>query len=109
MPPILNIEQLEFELSKPTLGVIDAIRAVQGDIIVLGAGGKMGPTLSRMIRRAMDETGHSSRRVIAVSRFSSLMAETHLQQHGVETISCDLLDREAVQRLPDSANVIFMA
>ena len=109
MQTILNIEQLEFELSKPTLGVIDAIRAVQGDIIVLGAGGKMGPTLTRMIRRAIDELGHSSRRVIAVSRFSSFMAKTHLEQHGVETISCDLLDREAVQRLPDGANVIFMA
>ena len=107
--PILNIEQLEFELSKPTPGVIDTLRAVHGDVIVLGAGGKMGPTLSRMIRRAIDEIGHTARRVIAVSRFSTFLAESHLHQHGVETISCDLLDREAVQRLPEGANVIFMA
>ena len=76
-----------------------------GDVIVLGAGGKMGPTLARMVRRAAPDR----RRVIAVSRWSSPAAERALNDAGVETVACDLLDRDAVGRLPDAPNVIFMA
>jgi len=79
-----------------------------GDILVLGAGGKMGPTLARMVRRGLDAIGQPQRRVIAVSRFSSPSAALNLQQQGVETIACDLTDRAAVQLLPDAPNVIFM-
>jgi nucleoside-diphosphate-sugar epimerase len=82
---------------------------VEGDVIVLGAGGKMGPTLARMVRRGLDEIRHRKRRVIAVSRFSSASAAQSLRGHGVETIACDLLDRAAVNALPDAPNVIFMA
>src|SRR4029079_11319583 len=74
-------------------------------IIILGAGGKMGPTLARMAARARTD----SRRVIAVSRWSSAAAERTLRDAGVETIRCDLLDPESVARLPDAENVIFMA
>ena len=109
MKPIDSIQELENELSRPTLGVLETLRALPGDIVVLGAGGKMGPTLSRMARRGLDEIGHTHRRVIAVSRFSSSTAARELQGHGVETISCDLLDRAAVEALPDAPNVIFMA
>ena len=77
--------------------------------MVLGAGGKMGPTLARMVRRGSDEIGHQQRRVIAVSRFSSASAAEALHQHGVETIACDLFDRSAVQALPEAPNIIFMA
>ena len=77
--------------------------------MVLGAGGKMGPTLARMVRRGLDEIGHQKRRVIAVSRFSSTSAAEALQRHGVETIACDLLDRVAVGALPQTPNIIFMA
>ena len=106
---IKTIDDLEEELSRPTTGVLDTLRSVTGDVLVLGAGGKMGPTLARMVRRGFNEIGHEQRRVIAVSRFSSTKAASELQQHGVETISCDLLDREAVKALPDSPNVVFMA
>ena len=106
---INTIDDLEEELSRPTTGVLDTLRSVTGDVLVLGAGGKMGPTLVRMVRRGLNEIGHEQRRVIAVSRFSSTKAASELQQHGVETISCDLMDREAVKALPDSPNVIFMA
>jgi nucleoside-diphosphate-sugar epimerase len=109
MSPIHTIEDLEAELSRPTPGVLDTLRALDGDVMILGAGGKMGPTLARMVRRGLDEIGHKHRRVIAVSRFSSASAVRGLQQHGVETIACDLMDRTAVQALPDAANVIFMA
>lgn len=77
--------------------------------MVLGAGGKMGPTLARMVRRGLDEIGHRHRRVIAVSRFSSAATTGEFQKHGVETIACDLMDRAAVQALPEVPNVIFMA
>ncbi|MDQ6886525.1 MAG: NAD(P)-dependent oxidoreductase [Gemmatimonadota bacterium] len=75
---------------------------------MLGASGKMGPTLARMARRALDEAA-SSYRVIAVSRFSSGTAERSLGDSHVETIRCDLADRHAVSCLPDAPNVIFMA
>lgn len=109
MQPIETIYELEDALSQPTPGVLDTLRAIDGDIMVLGAGGKMGPTLARMARRALDEIGQTQRRVIAVSRFSSRAAAFSLQQHGVETLSCDLMSREAVNALPDVPNVIFMA
>ncbi len=109
MNPINTIAELEAELSRPTAGVLDTLRTLEGDVMVLGAGGKMGPTLARMVRRALDEIGAKQRRVIAVSRFSSSAAARGLQAHGVETIACDLLDRAAVQALPDAPNVIFMA
>lgn len=109
MNPIRTTEVLDDELSRPTQGVLDALRAVDGDVMVLGAGGKMGPTLARMVRRGFDEIGHRQRRVIAVSRFSSASAVEGLQRCGVEAISCDLMSRSAVAALPDAANVIYMA
>ena len=109
MSPILTVADLEDQLSQPTPGVLDTLREVPGDLMVLGAGGKMGPTLAKMARRALDELGQGSRRVIAVSRFSSAQAAAELRRHGVEVIACDLLDRAAVQALPDVPNVIFMA
>lgn len=109
MQTIQTIAQLEDKLSHPTEGVLETLRSLNGDVIVLGAGGKMGPTLSRMLRRGFDSIGQRQRRVMAVSRFSSSRAETSLQAHGVETIACDLMDRQAVMSLPDAPNVIYMA
>ncbi len=109
MHTILNSQDLDSELSRPTAGVLDTLRNIDGDIMLLGASGKMGPTVARMLRRSLDELGETARRVIAVARFSSPQAATQLQQHGVETIRCDLLDRQAVSSLPDAPNIIFMA
>ena len=109
MKRIETEEQLEEALSRPTPGVLDTLRSLEGDIMVLGAGGKMGPTLARMARRALDDIRRRERRVIAVSRFSSPKAARSLHEHGVETIPCDLLDRDAVGALPEVPNVIFMA
>jgi len=104
-----TVEELEEALSRPTPGAIDALAGLEGDLLVLGAGGKMGPTLARMARRGLDTLDQSQRRVIAVSRFSSPDAAASLQRHDVETIACDLTDRAAVAALPDAANVVFMA
>ena len=105
---IRDVDHLEELLSDPSPAAIDAMRRVEGDIVILGVAGKMGPTLARMARRALDAAGLPGR-VIGVSRFSSPAPQRALEQHGVETIRCDLLDEEALARLPDAANVIFMA
>jgi nucleoside-diphosphate-sugar epimerase len=102
--------ELDDLLSAPREATIAALKNAPGDVVVLGAGGKMGPTLARMAVRARDKAGAGSlRRVIAVSRFSEAGARDLLHQAGVETIACDLLDREAVAALPDAPNVVFMA
>lgn len=83
--------------------------ALKGDIVILGVGGKVGPTLARMAKRASDLAG-VTRRVIGVSRFSaSSKLEEQLHSWGVETHRCDLLDAESYTRLPDAPNVVFMA
>ena len=97
--------ELDDLLSAPRAETNDALSACPGDVVILGAGGKMGPTLARMVRRAATD----DRRVIAVSRWSSTAAERSLNDAGVETVACDLLDRGAVAKLPDAPNVIFMA
>lgn len=109
MQPLLTLDALEDQLSQPTPGVLDTLRELDGDVLVLGAGGKMGPSLARMLRRAFDQLGQPRRRVTAVSRFSSPAAAADLQRHGVHTLACDLLDRAAVQALPEAPNVIFLA
>lgn len=103
-----SIGDLEEALSQPMAGVLETLRLVSGNIIVLGAGGKLGPSLARMIRRGCDEIGESSRRIFAISRYSSAAAAESMRRAGVETIACDLTDRIAVERLPDAPNVIFL-
>ena len=100
--------ELDELLSTPRAETVEALRQSPGDIVVLGAGGKMGPTVARMAARAANQIG-DGRRVFAVSRFSSAEAARALGAAGIETIACDLLDREAVASLPDVPNVIFMA
>jgi len=104
--PITTETDLEDRLSEPTSEAIDAVSALTGDVLLLGVAGKMGPSLARMVRRALDAAGKKSR-VIGVARFSS-GGEEWLRSHGVETIRCDLLNRDDVARLPDAPNVIFM-
>ena len=98
--------ELEARLSEPDEETVAALRALDGDILVLGAGGKMGPTVARMARRAL---GDSPRRVIAVSRFSDARAAASLEAHGVEVVRADLADPRAVLALPDAPNVLWMA
>jgi nucleoside-diphosphate-sugar epimerase len=103
-----DVDALETFMSEPTPGLVADLAGVDGDIIVIGVGGKMGPTLARMAKRAAPH-----KRVIGVARFSNPQARVSLEAHGVECIACDLLDRAAVQRLPNVAdgvrNCVFMA
>jgi nucleoside-diphosphate-sugar epimerase len=97
--------ELEDLLSTPRSETSVALADCPGDVVILGAGGKMGPTLARMVARASTD----DRRVIAVSRWSSAAAERALNDAGVDTVRADLLERDDVARLPDAPNVIFMA
>ncbi|MDQ6634132.1 MAG: NAD(P)-dependent oxidoreductase, partial [Gemmatimonadota bacterium] len=96
--------ELEEALSRPSPNLAAALAHVPGDILVLGAGGKMGPSLARMAKRA-----NPRRRVIAVSRWSSAAAAEELRAHGVDTVRADLLDPRALAAVPDAPNVVFMA
>ena len=96
-------------LSAPHDIAVEALAALDGDLIVLGAGGKMGPTLARMARRALDVAGHGGRRVLAVSRWGDARAAQGLRDAGVEVLAADLLDRAQVDALPFAPNVVFMA
>ena len=109
--PPLSVDALEERLSRPTGGVRGVLGRLSGDILVLGAGGKMGPSLSRMARRALDELGgaHAARRVIAVSRFSSRTSRDALERWGVTTVAADLTDPKALAALPDAPSVVYMA
>lgn len=108
MSVIENEEQLEDHLSAPSDADVALMRRLSGDVMVLGAGGKMGVSLARRAKRAAEAAG-VGRRVIAVSRFSELRTRAALEAAGIETVSCDLLDREAVARLPECENVLFLA
>lgn len=101
--------ELEERLSLPGPGVIADLSTLPGDLLVLGAGGKMGPSLARMARRALDAAGHADQRVIAVARFSDPAAREALESAGVETLAADLSDRARVAALPDAGSVVFMA
>ena len=105
--PIASVAELDDLLSEPTPGVIDTLGRLEGDLLVLGVGGKMGPTLARMAVRASQAAG-IKRRVIGVARFSQPGLPDWLRQHGIEPLQADLLDPQQVARLPDAANVIVM-
>jgi nucleoside-diphosphate-sugar epimerase len=105
-PTIQTEDELENLLSEPTPAVVAALRRLEGNIVILGVAGKMGPTLARMARRASDEAG-VARRIIGVARFSS-GGEARLESDGVETVRCDLLENDSLSRLPDASNVVFM-
>jgi nucleoside-diphosphate-sugar epimerase len=106
--PIRDIEDLEDRLSAPTESLVRAFRSFDGDIGVLGVGGKMGPTLARMAVRASQSAG-SKRRVFGISRFSSGELESRLNAWGVQTIRCDLLNRADLSKLPEFPNIVYMA
>jgi nucleoside-diphosphate-sugar epimerase len=105
---IKDVDALDDLLSTPSAALVETMSTLEGDIVVLGVGGKMGPTLARMAKRA-SARACVSRRVIGVSRFTSASLPAQLGAWGVETHCCDLLDPASYAQLPDAANVVFMA
>jgi nucleoside-diphosphate-sugar epimerase len=103
-----NEQQLEERMSRPTAADVDAMRALEGDVLILGVGGKMGPTLAQLIRRSADAAGKKTK-VLGVARFTDKNMPDALRAHGIEPIMCDLLEPEQLAQLPGAENVIFMA
>lgn len=103
-----SVAALEDLLTRPSPALIADLAALDGDLLVLGVGGKMGPSLAVLARRALDAAG-SSRQVLGVARFSTPGVRESLEAAGVRTLAADLLDRRAVAALPDAPNLIFMA
>jgi nucleoside-diphosphate-sugar epimerase len=101
IPDIAALDEL---LCRPSQALVDDLKTVDGDIMVLGVGGKMGPTLAGLAKAALPK-----RRIIGVARFSEPGVREWLQARGIETIHCDLLDESAIRRLPQIPNIIFMA
>lgn len=99
-----SVEALEEFLSRPSQALIDDLAQVDGDIMVLGVAGKMGPTLARLAKNAAPH-----KRVIGVARFSDPEVRQRLEGWGIETITADLLDRAAIEALPRVANIVFAA
>jgi nucleoside-diphosphate-sugar epimerase len=103
-----SVEDLERRLSEPSEADRLFMRSLRGDIIILGAGGKMGPSLAKLAKRAADETG-VHKRIFAASRFTSEAARRDLEMAGIEVVPCDLLSPEAVSQLPQCENVLYLA
>jgi hypothetical protein len=101
---IADIAALDDLLCRPSQALIDDLTKVEGDIMILGVAGKMGPTLAGLAKAALP-----GRRIIGVARFSDASVKDWLQTRGIETINCDLLDQTALHALPKAPSVVFMA
>lgn len=101
-------ELLDKKLSTPSQKLIHDMSKIQGDILILGAGGKMGPTLALLAKNAIKAAG-SNKRVIAVSRFTDPIVTRLMKENEIETISMDLLEKGALDLLPEIPNMIYMA
>jgi len=101
-------DELEDLLSRPSAADVAFARSLDGDVAVLGAGGKMGPSLARRVRRALDGAG-VPHRVLAVARFSEPALASGLERDGIEPLRCDLLDPAQVVRLPKVRHVLYLA
>lgn len=100
-------KDLEDFMTEPSCELVEDLERVEGDLMILGVGGKMGPTLARLAKRAFGAS-NPNRRVIAVSRFSNPDHRRSLESVEVETIACDLMDPEATNRLPDCPNIVYL-
>lgn len=105
---MLDINRFEERFVKPSAALIADIAQLEGDILILGAGGKIGPSIARLTRQALDMAGKSNR-VIGVSRFSEEGLAAELNKDGIETIAADILDDAQLQALPDAPNVLYLA
>jgi nucleoside-diphosphate-sugar epimerase len=108
LPDIINTSsELDDVMTTPSEAVVEVFRKMPGDLLILGVGGKMGPTLAILAKRAIEQAG-VKKRVVGVSRFSNHDSRDALTQAGVETIACDLLDEPGILGLPNIENVVYM-
>jgi nucleoside-diphosphate-sugar epimerase len=101
---LLDERGLEEWLSEPLAATRAALQKIEGDVAVLGAGGKMGPTLARMLKKAAPQKD-----VYAVSRFSDQQVRQRIEEHGIRIVEADLLEESALHDLPEVPNVFYLA
>jgi len=104
----MDVTSLYQQLLKPSDALLSAITRLDGDIIILGVGGKMGPALAKLAKEAIDTLG-LKKDVIGVARFSEPGLQNELERHGIKTYSTDLLDDAQLQKLPNVKNVLYLA
>jgi nucleoside-diphosphate-sugar epimerase len=104
----MSIKSSYEKLLEPTQSLIESIARLKGDIIILGVGGKMGPSLAKLAKRATDIAG-VKKNIIGVARFTETGLEDELRREGITTIKADLLNDSELQRLPDVPNVLYLA
>ncbi|MGQ9651796.1 MAG: NAD-dependent epimerase/dehydratase family protein [Phycisphaerae bacterium] len=100
--------ELEEVMTRPFAALVEDMSRIEGDLMLLGVAGKMGPTMARLARRAWDEAGRKWR-ILGVARFSEAAVRDQLEANGIETIVADLLDEKALASLPDVPNIIYLA
>ena len=109
LPALIRSEaELEETLARPSDADIEFARRLDGDVLIVGAGGKMGPSLARRVQRALARGGRPHR-VMAASRFSSPDVRGRLEADDIQTVACDLLDPAQIAALPRAPNVLFLA
>ncbi len=102
-----DLAKLEERILAPSQDLIKEMKSLEGDILILGVGGKMGPSLAVLAQKAL-AAAERENKVIGVSRFSDTSLQQRLEKQGVQTIKADLLDNEQLESLPDVKNIIFM-
>jgi len=108
LPELIETEEaLDEFLTRPRAELVRFIKSIRSPLVILGAGGKMGPTLAVLARRAAEAAGYGLD-VIAVSRFSDTSARRWLEDRGVGTLCCDLFDADAVRKLPPAEDVLYL-
>ena len=105
---VYTIKELETRLSKPSKRLIDDMARIEGDIMILGLGGKMGPTLAKLAKKAVDSSG-SNKKIMGASRFSDKDLFKELTDFDIECIKVDLLNDDTLMQLPEAKNIIYMA
>lgn len=104
---IESVEELEEILSRPSAELIESVRRIEGDVAILGVGGKMGPTLAYLLQRA-DESAGVKREIFAASRFSNADVRQQLEDRGIHTLAVDLLDPDQLATVPKVPNVLYL-
>src|SRR5260221_3438229 len=103
-----DIKIMYKQLLQPSAALVSDIAKLDGDILILGVGGKMGPALAKLAKQAVDLAG-VNKKVIGVSRFSEPGLQNELEQSGIETYAADLLNEDQLQSLPDAKNILYLA
>ena len=106
--PFESVQELEAELTRPSDQLVQELSEAQGDMVILGAGGKMGPTLAVLARRALDAAGREKDKVHAVSRFGDPATRASLTERGINVVSNDLVLEDDLGDLPDAPNVLYL-